>query len=120
LNQPGKNQFTGQIYVLTNGGSFSNSVIVSSALKKYSRTIFVGTETGGNPAVLAGYARDFELPNTKIRVEIPTKRFTMTSLSANTGNGLIPEYEIENSIEDNIGRFDRQIDFVMKLIEKGR
>ena len=118
FNRPNRKIFTGQIYVLINGGSFSNSSIVSSCLRANTSAIFVGTETGGNPNVLAGYARNFKLPNTKIRVEIPTKQFIMTSLKGNDGNGLIPTFEIENSIQDNILQNDAQIGFVMKLIKE--
>jgi hypothetical protein len=118
IHKPYGKRFTGQVYVLLNGGSFSNSVIFSSCLKEHTNTIFVGMESGGNPNVLAGYTKDLELPNTKIRVEIPTKQFIMTNLKRNDGNGLIPNYEIDNSIQDNIQQNDKQLDFVMKLIKE--
>lgn len=117
-HKPNKKQFTGQIYVLVNGGSFSNSVIVSSCLKENSNAIFVGTETGGNPNVLAGYAKEFELPNTKIKVEVPTKRFVMTSLAKNNGKGVIPTYHIYNDIQDQISQSDKVLDDVLALIQK--
>ncbi len=117
FHKPNKNQFKGQIYVMLNGGSFSNSAIVSSCLKANTNAIFIGTETGGNPNVLAGDAKEFELPNTKIRVEIPTKQFIMTNLMNNDGNGLIPNFEIGNSIQDNIQQKDRQLDFVIMSIK---
>jgi hypothetical protein len=118
IHSPNKKQFKGQIYVLLNGGSFSNSVIFASCLKENTNTIFVGTESGGNPDVLAGYAKDFELPNTKINIQVPTKRFIMTSLTKSTGSGLIPTYEIENSAKDIINQNDNQLDFLINLIQK--
>ena len=118
FHRPDKNQFMGQIYVMLNGGSFSNSAIVSSCLRENTNAIFVGTETGGNPNVLAGYAKEFELPNTRIKVEIPTKQFIMTSLMKNDGSGLIPTHEIDPDIQDNIHRNDRQLAFVMRLIKE--
>ena len=42
----------------------------------------------------------------------------MTSLKKNDGYGLKPNYEIDNSIQDNIQHNDRQIKYVMKLIEE--
>lgn len=115
-HKPNKKVFQGQVYVLVNGGSFSNSVIFSSCLREYSDPIFFGTETGGNPNVLAGYAKEFELPNTKIRVEIPTKQFIMTSLQRNDGNGLIPTFKIEENISDNIQQNDGQLKYLIKWI----
>ena len=119
FHQPNKIQFKGQMYVLINGGSFSNSVIVSACLKANTNAVFVGTESGGNPNVLAGYAKELELPNTKIRVEIPTKQFIMTSLMSNDGRGVIPTYEIDNTIDDILHQRDGQLEFVMRLIAQG-
>lgn len=118
FHKPNKNPFTGQIYVITNGGSFSNSVIVSSCLKEHTNALFIGTESGGNPNILSAFTKDFELPNTKIRVEIPTKQFIMTSTMRNNGKGLIPNYIIENNIQDNVSQYDRQFNFVMMLINE--
>lgn len=94
FHKPFKQQFTGKIFVLLNGGSFSNSVIFSSCLKENANILIAGSESGSNPNVLAGYPDDYELPNTKINVQIPTKRFIMTSLDRNDGRGLIPSYKI--------------------------
>lgn len=118
FHKPEKKVFEGDMYVLINGGSFSNSAIVSSCLKEYTKAIFAGTESGGNPNVLSGNARDFELPNTKIMVEIPSKRFVMTSMEKNTGEGLKPDYFILNDIHDNMLQKDIPLATVLELIEK--
>ncbi|MBK7790535.1 MAG: hypothetical protein IPN73_00725 [Saprospiraceae bacterium] len=118
IHTPFKNQFKGKIYVLLNGGSFSNSVIFSSCLRENTNTVFVGTESGGNPHVLAGYAKDFELPNTKINVQIPTKRFIMTNIQKNDGSGLLPTYMVDSSIEHFLLQKDNQFDFLLDIIYK--
>jgi hypothetical protein len=118
MHQPRNINLKGDIYVLINGGSFSNSAIVASCLRTNNRTKFIGTETGGNPNVLAGYAKEFKLPNTKINVEIPTKRFVMTSVEQNSGFGIKPEYVMVPTIEDRIRKVDKQLEFVLKMIKK--
>jgi C-terminal processing protease CtpA/Prc len=118
FHQPKAQVYKGQIYVLVNGGSFSNSVIVSSCLSRYTNALFVGTESGGNPNVLAGYAKDFELPNTQIKVQVPTIRFTMSSLVHNTGSGIVPNHQVEHRIEDHIQQVDRQLEFLLDLIRR--
>jgi hypothetical protein len=118
LHQPKAKVYKGQIYVLLNGGSFSNAVIVSSCLGRYSNALFVGTESGGNPNVLAGYAKDFELPNTHIKVQVPTIRFIMSSLAQNTGAGIVPNHQIEHHIEDHIQQSDPQLAFLLDLIRR--
>lgn len=94
VQRPVKRPFTGTINVLINGGSFSNSIIVSSVLKNFQRATFQGSESGGNPHVLAGQAKSLTLPHTKIRVDIPTKRFVLTSLDRNDGRGIRPDTTI--------------------------
>jgi hypothetical protein len=91
LHKPKANVFNGKVYVLINGGSFSNSGIVSACLQRNNRAIFIGQETGGNPNVLAGFEKNTELPNTKIQVQIPTKQFVLTSKANNKGRGLMPD-----------------------------
>lgn len=114
-HQPVKKPYSGKLYVLINGGSFSNSVIVSSCLREHQRAIFIGEESGGNPHILAGNAADHELPHTKIRVEIPTLRFIMTNDSLNTGRGIEPDYRVINSIEDRIKAIDKPLEFAIRL-----
>jgi hypothetical protein len=120
IHQPNNKLYKGQVYVLLNGGSFSNSIILSSCLRENSNAIFAGTESGGNPYVLAGYAKDFELPNTKMNVQIPVLRFILTSIEKNKGAGLIPTYKIENSIEDILLQKDSQLDFLLHLIQQNK
>lgn len=116
LHRPEKNRFQGKLYVIVNGGSFSNSVIVASCLKINSSAIFVGSETGGNPNVLAGYTKNYKLPNSKIRVEIPAKQFVLTSLENNDGRGLIPDYIVTENIEDYLQLTDKSLNFILSLI----
>ncbi len=118
IHKPGDVNFKGQLYVLINGGSFSNSGIVSTALRQHNRAIFVGNETGGNNKVLAGYTEDFTLPNTKTYVEIPTRQFMLSEALSLTGHGTMPDYEINETIDDVLAGRDIQKEFVLKLISE--
>lgn len=118
IHSPQKEVFNGKVYVLINGGSFSNSVIVSSCLKENARATFIGTETGGNPHVLAGNAKTFMLPHSKLMVDIPTKRFVMTSLEKNTGTGLLPDYELPKNSKYDPSSSDTLLPFTLHLIQK--
>ena len=118
IHEPAKQSFSGDLYVLINGGSFSNTAIVASCLKENKRAVFIGTETGGNPAVLAGYAKDYELPHTKISVQIPEKRFIMTSLAGNTGYGLKPDYPIPASSGITATAADEALQLALMLIRQ--
>ena len=110
--------FTGQLYVLVNGGSFSNSGIVSSALRHYGRGTFIGEETGGNPNVLCGSVRYKTLPHTRIRVEIPTLQFVIRDKQNNSGHGVIPEHAIQPDVSDIVRHKDVVKKYTLALIRE--
>lgn len=88
-----RNAFTGQVYVLVNGKSFSMSSIVATYLKYKANATIIGEETGGNiagsNAVLSGH---ITLPNSKIRVFIPMYHLYYMVNEENKGKGLMPDF----------------------------
>jgi hypothetical protein len=118
LHDPKINNFKGKLYVLVNGGSFSNSGIVSSCLEANERATFVGQETGGNPNVISGFIKEIKLPNTKIEIQIPTKQFVIIDKTINNGQGIIPTQYIEPKITDIIENKDTELDYTIDLISK--
>ena len=110
--------FKGNLFVLINGGSFSNSGIVSSCLKRYNRAIFIGEETGGNNKVLAGYTDDRFLPNSGIQIQIPTRQFLLDGSSPLSGHGTIPDYPLQSEITSILSNKDKVMSFAIDLIEK--
>lgn len=120
--RPRSDAFRGKLYILVNGGSFSNSGIVASALEHYGRGVFIGEETGGNKHVLCGSVKYIKLPNTGINVEIPTLRFVIRDQQKNMGHGLIPEHLVRPDIEDIIQNKDVVKEYALGLIraDKGR
>ncbi len=117
-HHPAAGRFEGMLYVLINGGSFSNSGIVSATLRRHQRAIFVGEETGGNNKVLAGDAKDFTLPHSGIYVEIPTKQYLLDSQAPLSGHGTVPDVVILPTIEDGIHNKDPQKEAVGKMIRE--
>ncbi len=117
-HNPNANGFNGNLYVLVNGGSFSNSGIVASCLKAYNRAIFIGEETGGNPHVINGDSKDIELPNTGIYAEIPTKQYIIRNTAANNGRGIFPDHSIKPTIQDLLRGVDTALAFTVGLIRK--
>ncbi len=118
LHNPKGNNFKGKLYVLINGGSFSNSGIVSSCLQANNRAAFIGQETGGNPNVIAGFIKDIKLPNTKIQVQIPTKQFVITNKLKNNGRGIMPSQIVEPALADILNGKDTELDYTIDLIGK--
>jgi C-terminal processing protease CtpA/Prc len=108
------------IYVLTNGGSFSASCLVGAYLKETHRAVFIGRETGGTiegcNAVITPY---YKLPNTKTKVRVPTFRLLHDVYTeGNTGRGIIPDYETNYTFKDIFLKKDLEMEKVMELIRK--
>ncbi len=120
LHDPQPNNYKGQLYVLINGGSFSNSGIVSSCLQVNKRATFIGQETGGNPHVINGFSKDISLPNSKIQLQIPTKQFVMTSKANNNGRGVMPTHFVEPRIIDVLENRDAELVYTIDLIGRDK
>lgn len=120
IYRPRSDAFKGDLFVLINGGSFSNTGILSSALQHYGRAVFVGEETGGSKHLLSADVRYKTLPHTRIRVEIPTLQFVIRDKHNNTGHGVIPEHAVQPEIGDVVRHNDVVKAFALELIRKGQ
>lgn len=116
MQNPVNHPYKGDLYVLINGGSFSNSGIVSSCLASLKRGIFIGEETGGNKNIISGDAGDGRLPNTKINCQVSTKKYVIQETGDNDGHGTIPAYYITSTIGDIINHKDKAKEFAVELI----
>lgn len=115
-HQPMLKNFRGNVYVLINGGSFSNTGIFSSVLRKHQRAIFIGEETGGSEFVLSGNQKKITLPNTGIEIELPRLQFMIKSKKDNEYSSIIPDYYIKPKIEYIIEQKDKDLEFAFELI----
>lgn len=120
VHQPRKNNFKGMVYVLINGGSFSNSGIFSSRLQWYRRGVFIGEEAAGNKTVLTGVfgiGGKTILPNSKIICDRSNYRILISDVSANDGYGVVPDIAVTPSAQDIIQGRDPVMEKVMELIK---
>ncbi|MGZ4038139.1 MAG: S41 family peptidase [Bacteroidia bacterium] len=105
-----KHHFNKHIYVLINGGTFSASCIVAAYLKHTGRATFIGTETSGaQEGCNAGVTTYYKLPNTQIKIRVPAFRLIHDVYPANSGRGILPDYEVPYKIEDLLRRKDLEM-----------
>lgn len=117
--EPAKEQFTGEVIVLVDPYSFSATGEMTAILKEYDRVTFVGEEPGGNPNTnTSGVMLPLTLPNSQIRVTIPLVVFQMNVSFENTKRGIIPDYPLRNSIDDEIKGRDAVMEYVKELRSK--
>lgn len=114
-----KNHFSGDIYLIQGGYSFSATTLFINALKGQRNVTVVGEETGGgsygNSAV---HLPQIVLPNTKIRVVLPVYRLVMDASKPKTGRGIFPDIEIKPSSVAIREGIDMKIATVKELIRK--
>jgi hypothetical protein len=112
-----RKQFKGQIYVLTNGKSFSMSGVAATYLKHKSNAIIIGEETGanvaGSNAVISGHIL---LPNSKIKIFVPLYHLYHDIDVKNDGRGLMPDYPTRYTKDAILNGIDIDIKKVMELV----
>lgn len=109
--------YNGKLYVLISGRTFSGGAEFASLIKMTNRGIFIGEETGGAyEGNVSGYSEYVELPNSNIKVKIPTVHFQINVFPKIKGRGIIPEYKIPQTWEDYLNGINTKKEFAIKII----
>lgn len=112
-----KDHFNGDVYVLTNGLTFSASSLFCNAVKGQKNITLVGEETGGGWYGNSGIMiPDIILPNTKLRVRLPFFRIVQYNHIAVKGTGVVPDIYIKPVYKDVINGVDTKMERVKKII----
>ena len=121
LHQPMLSRFTGNIYILIDGGCFSTTSEFLSQMYANTKAVFIGEESGGNYySDNSGISADIVLPNSKLQVNIPMLKYTIAVPEgyAYKKHGIIPQYIITPTIKDKVERKDLELEKAMELIKK--
>lgn len=110
--------FTGDLYVLTNGGTFSLGSYVSTYLKHRTKAVFIGSETGGGEfGSNAVIKYQLTLPESGIRLDIPYYFLNhRIPRNDNFGRGVQVDHETKYSISDLLHGRDKDMDTVKNLL----
>jgi len=120
MQKPKKNSFSGKVYIMINGGSFSVTSEFVSVAHYLKRAVFIGEETGGGYyGNNSGTFVIVTLPNSRLNVGIPMLAYyTAVKNYPFKDRGLIPDYEVYPVIEDILNKKDTVFNFTRELIEK--
>jgi len=96
--QPLEKRFTGQVYVLVNRQSHSQSAVTAAQIQDYKFGTIVGEETGDYPSL---YASQFQypLPRTGIPVKV-SKGYMVRVNGSEAKRGVIPDIVIKDHLLD--------------------
>jgi hypothetical protein len=118
LQNPQKDPFTGKVFVLTNGASFSVTAEFAAVTHYLKRATFIGEETGG--AYYGNNSGTFvivTLPNSRLNVGIPMLAYyTAVKDYPAPDRGIIPDYEVRSTVQDILNGKDAVLDFTLQLI----
>ncbi|MFB6341952.1 S41 family peptidase [Saccharicrinis sp. FJH62] len=107
-------RYKGKTYLLTNNGTFSAAQGFASAYKCYGQGTIIGEETGG-ATVNFGDVHIFKLPDTGLKIMTSWEQ-AFSACGTDNQRGVIPDFTVRNSIEDDINHKDRVLEFTLKLI----
>ncbi|WP_222983280.1 S41 family peptidase [Flagellimonas meishanensis] len=96
--QPEEKRFHGQVYVLANRQSHSQSAVTAAQIQDYGFGTIVGEETGDYPSLYASIFQ-YQLPNTRISVNVSKGKIVRVNGSTQE-EGVIPDIFIKDYLLD--------------------
>ncbi|MEP6596699.1 MAG: S41 family peptidase [Ginsengibacter sp.] len=116
-----RNHFNGNVYILTNGLTFSASALFCNSVKGQGNVVLVGEETGGGWYGNSGIMiPDIILPNTRLKITLPFFRLVQYNHIAKKGTGILPDIPVNPTVEDVRNNIDRKMEVVKELIIKNQ
>ena len=113
-----KDHFTGNVFILTGGNSFSATTLFTQTVKPQENVFVVGEETGGGAyGNTAWLIPDLTLPETGIRFRLPLFRLVIDKNIPKDGRGVQPEVIAMPTTEAIRRGADYKMDKVMELIK---
>ncbi len=113
--------YHGDMYILTNGGSFSASSITAANLQFWKRAVIIGRETGGGRNGCTAWTIPYlTLPQSHLRIRFPLFKALTAVTDPNEGHGVIPDHPITFTAIDLLANQDPDIEKVYELLRGGR
>jgi len=114
---PAKYRFQGNVFVLTDGGTFSTAADFCAIAQHLKLAQFVGEETGGAYAGNnSGLVVELLLSHSKFKVTLPMYEYwNAVTPDQENRHGTIPDYAVTMSAADLLHGRDAQLDMAEKL-----
>lgn len=120
IQKPQKHPYTGEVYVLTNGASFSVTAEFAAVTHFLKRATFIGEETGGGYyGNNSGTFVIVTLPDSRLNLGIPMLAYyTAVSGYPYPDRGVIPDYTVKPTILDLLNGKDVVMEFTLDMVGK--
>ena len=114
---PGKYPFLGNVFILTDGGTFSTAADFCAVTHHLNRATFIGEETGGGYyGNNSGMQTMGSLPNSKLKIRLPMSSY-WNAVPGYDGKrrGTIPKHIVETRMVDLLLGVDAPLETALKL-----
>jgi C-terminal processing protease CtpA/Prc len=116
--KPNKNNFKGNVYILTNGLCMSSCSDVVAILSNNKKAIVVGQETGGGFQGNSSGMMPTTQINGNLTFTVPLQKYTnAVDLTQHFGRGTIPDFIINPTLDQWMNKEDVEMNFVKNLIK---
>ena len=113
-----ENKFDGNVYTLIDGNGFSTTGHFCAVLRYNNICTFIGTELGST-YTCNGATRNIILDNTRLILWTAHRHsYSVAVEGMDKGRGIIPDYNVELTVDDLIKGRDTVKEFTFELIEK--
>jgi hypothetical protein len=120
VQKPRKHPYSGKVYVLINGASFSVTAEFAAVTHYLRRATFIGEETGGGYyGNNSGAFVIVTLPNSRLNLGIPMLAYyTAVSDYPHADRGILPDHEVRPGIRDILEGNDPVLEYTLLLIRQ--
>lgn len=114
---PQPHGYTGKLYVLINGRSFSVTSEFSAIVRDRHRGVFIGEESGGTlTANNSGGFAIVKLPHSKLTLAVPLLRYHMSLQGKySPQHGIVPDHLVVPAVEDLVAGRDVVLEKAFQL-----
>ena len=106
-------RYSGKVCFLIGSGTYSSAMMLANAVGDYKLATLIGEETAGIPNDF-GEVYNFYLPNTYLRVSIPSALFVRANGDVSDKRGVLPDIKAKQRPEDS----EKKIDTVLETAKK--
>jgi len=121
ISKPKPLNYKNNLYVITDGMTFSAAAIISSHLKGRNRALFVGDETGGTfNGTVAGVMPVVKLPHSKLKLRVGLMTIKPEQQTQKEGYGILPDVYIKPTEEDFLSEKDVELEYILNRLKSNK
>lgn len=115
---PEKYAFTGSVFVLIDGNTFSTAADVCAVLRHLKRAVFIGEETGGAYfGNNSGIEANLKLPNSGVEVKLPMFAYwNEVTEQESARHGTKPDYVEPTTVQNLLAGTDGELQRALSLV----